>query len=161
MSRKPILCLDFDGVLHGYQSGWQGVGRCPDPPVPGAADFLYEAVKHFRVMIHSSRSKSIRGRLAMKAYVREHLDTWLTFHPDLRTHDRVSDMIEWPWFKPPALLTIDDRALTFDGTWPEMAALQAFRPWNKKASQHSPDTREGSKTEGRGRPHSNPKDTSL
>lgn len=138
MTRKPILCIDFDGVLHGYQSGWQGVGKCPDPPVPGAAEFLYEAVKHFRVMIHSSRSKSIRGRWAMQAYVREHLDTWTTFCPDLPTYDRVSDAIEWPWFKPPALITIDDRALTFDGSWPEIAALKAFRPWNKKASQTWP-----------------------
>jgi hypothetical protein len=33
--RKPILCLDFDGVLHSYTSGWKGAAVIPDPPVPG------------------------------------------------------------------------------------------------------------------------------
>lgn len=38
----------------------------------------------------------------------------------------------WPTEKPSAMVTIDDRALTFDGTWPKIEALKAFKPWNKK-----------------------------
>jgi hypothetical protein len=30
---KPILCLDFDGVIHSYSSGWKGADVIPDPPV--------------------------------------------------------------------------------------------------------------------------------
>lgn len=33
--RKPILCLDFDGVIHSYSSGWKGADVIPDPPVAG------------------------------------------------------------------------------------------------------------------------------
>lgn len=34
--------------------------------------------------------------------------------------------------KPAAMVTIDDRALTFDGTWPDIEVLKAFQPWNKR-----------------------------
>lgn len=131
MTYRPILCLDFDGVIHSYGSGWKGAGVCDDPPVPGTLEFLEEATKHFRVMVYSSRSKSLKGRRAMKRYMRRHFAVLLTFSPDHR-QDFLHEEIEWPWFKPSALITIDDRALTFDGTWPTIEALQAFKPWNKR-----------------------------
>ena len=48
--------------------------------------------------------------------------------------DQIGKAIMWPWFKPPALMTIDDRALTFTGKWADFApdSLLRFRPWNKK-----------------------------
>lgn len=126
---KPILCLDFDGVIHSYSSGWKGADVIPDPPVPGAIAFMREAVKHFRVAIFSSRSNQPGGLDAMIRWVGEYV-----------ARERLSDdedltwatAIEWPKEKPPALVTIDDRALTFDGTWPSMDALLSFKPWNKK-----------------------------
>lgn len=30
------------------------------------------------------------------------------------------------------MVTIDDRALTFDGTWPPIDSLKSFQPWNKR-----------------------------
>jgi hypothetical protein len=41
-------------------------------------------------------------------------------------------LVRFPWFKPAAHLTIDDRAMTFDGTFPEVSAIKAFQPWNKR-----------------------------
>jgi hypothetical protein len=40
---KPILCVDFDGVIHSYSSGWQGADIVNDPPTPGALAWLAKA----------------------------------------------------------------------------------------------------------------------
>ena len=39
-----IVCLDFDGVIHSYSSGWKGPREIPDPPVPGAIRWIREFV---------------------------------------------------------------------------------------------------------------------
>lgn len=129
--KKPILCLDFDGVLHSYISGWQGVGVANDPPTAGAEQFLLSAARHFRLEIYSSRSKSFRGRACMKSYCRKHFDFPLTFSEDYSC-DFLYEELHFPWFKPSAFLTIDDRALTFTGQWPSIEELQSFRPWMKR-----------------------------
>lgn len=120
---KPILCLDFDGVIHSYSSGWKGADIIPDPPVSGAMQFIREALKHFRVAIFSSRSNQPGGLEAMKDYI--------AVNSEMGFHDPI-DGLEWPLEKPAAFITIDDRALTFDGTWPAIEALKQFQPWNKR-----------------------------
>lgn len=121
---KPILCLDFDGVLHAYTSGWQGATVMADGPVPGAMNFLAEAVQSFDVCIYSSRSKEDGGIVAMETA----LHTWLW---DAR-HYEVLDKLSFPDQKPAAFLTIDDRAICFTGTFPKVDELLAFKPWNKE-----------------------------
>jgi|SRR5678815_746950 len=127
---KPILCLDFDGVIHSYESGWQGADVIPDPPVQGAIDFLREAVKHFRVCIFSSRSHQEGGGTAMR--------TWLGHHIMIAEPGIIMQappwftLIEWPLNKPSAFVTLDDRALCFTGQWPSIDYLKSFKPWNKR-----------------------------
>lgn len=126
---KPILCLDFDGVIHSYTSGWKGAANIPDPPVEGAMRFIWDAADHFRVAIFSSRSNQLGGKAAMKEWLARHFrEHWAS---DRTTCDDKLAEIEWPDEKPPAMVTLDDRAITFTGIWPEIAALQAFKPWNK------------------------------
>jgi hypothetical protein len=128
---KPILCLDFDGVIHSYTSGWKGADVIPDPPVPGALQFLVDAMKHFRVAIFSSRSCQPGGITAMVQ--------WLGHWSVDEEHGMPGDFdhgawgaLEWPTEKPPAFLTIDDRAITFTGEWPGAEQLLLFKPWNKQ-----------------------------
>jgi hypothetical protein len=129
---KPILCLDFDGVIHSYTSGWKGADVIPDPPVPGALRFIVQAMKHFRVAIFSSRSNQPGGVLAMQRW----LSYWAA-DPELGMPSRFDPAeewgsIEWPTEKPSAFVTLDDRALTFEGVWPELETLRQFKPWNKR-----------------------------
>lgn len=128
---KPILCLDFDGVLHSYASGWKGADVIPDAPVPGAIAFIKEASEHFRVAIFSSRSNQEGGITAMQGWLRDNagISGWGESVPIPPSWFME---IEWPTEKPPALVTIDDRAITFDGTWPAIETLKGFKPWNKR-----------------------------
>jgi hypothetical protein len=120
------LVLDFDGVLHSYTSGWHGVDVINDPPVKGAIAFLREAVRHFNVNISSTRSHDDRGKRAMQE--------WLEFWAKEQRANSNEDLawlsaIQWPTIKPPAFLTIDDRAITFMGTFPDVDTIKAFKPW--------------------------------
>jgi len=113
---KPILCLDFDGVLHSYKSGWQGADVISDPPVPGAVEFVREAKKYFDVQVFSSRSCQDGGLYAMQDWMQQH-----GFPPG----------ILFPDHKPPAFLTIDDRGYRFEGIFPDPKTLLELQPWFK------------------------------
>src|SRR4051794_13266932 len=110
--RRPILCLDFDGVLHAYDSGWHGVGEVEDGPTPGATAFLRDAVSLFEVHVVSTRSSNVEGILAM----RDALSAWLIEDLGADVGWAVYQGIHFPTHKPACFLTIDDRATTFTGT---------------------------------------------
>lgn len=126
---RPILCLDFDGVLHSYTSGWRGVGVVGDPPTKGAMAWLGAAVQHFTVAIYSSRSDDPDGRHAMQVWLVQHL----AVHYDGLPVWYAS--IQWPTTKPAALVTLDDRAVQFTGEWPDILTLRDFKPWYKREPQ--------------------------
>ncbi len=125
---KPILSLDFDGVLHSYESGWKGADVIPDSPVSGAMKFLSDAVEQFDVWIYSSRSNQEGGIDAMTSWLKEHL---IEFCGVEKAHV-IAVQIKMAIEKPPAFLTIDDRAIQFTGVWPDIEDMLNFRPWNKR-----------------------------
>lgn len=126
---KPILCLDFDGVCHSHKSGWRGIDVIPDPPVPGLFEFLAEAKWQFDIQIYSSRSSEKAGREAMFHWFKKHMNAWR--QEKKRGELSIFD-IYFPDTKPSAFISIDDRAITFTGEWPDVDDLKAFKPWNKK-----------------------------
>lgn len=123
---RKILCLDFDGVVHSYASGWHGADRIDDPPVEGALEFIVAASVRFEVVIHSSRCHQAGGIEAIRLWLWKHAFAsgvgtcgfWATLRIEAT--------------KPPAHLTLDDRAVTFCGTWPDLDDIERFRPWNRK-----------------------------
>ena len=127
---SKILCVDFDGVLHSYTSGWQGAGVINDPPVIGAMDWLHRmwCTGNYEVHIYSSRSKDVEGIKAMQTWLLEWLEA-----EQLGENAAIAivDDLHFPTQKPPAYLTIDDRAICFRGTFPSLQELDNFTPWNK------------------------------
>lgn len=126
--RKPILCLDFDGVIHSYASGWKGADVIPDPPVAGAFQFIVDASAHFDVQVFSSRSHQPGGIEAMREWFKK----WDETPGPHATVTCASLCVSFPDHKPSAMISIDDRALSFDGTWPRIDDLRQFKPWNKR-----------------------------
>lgn len=155
MKQNPIICVDFDGVIHSYSSGWQGVDVIPDPPVEGAIEWLMnhlpipEPISAMgpdyvgpEVQIYSSRSKERKGIKAMQ--------NWLVQHglPECYITEGV---LKFPDQKPAAFLTIDDRAFLFEGRFPTSEEMLAFKPWNKRefgATGQFPEGKENPEDEG-------------
>lgn len=145
---KPILCLDFDGVVSAYKGRWEGATVILDPPVPGAFEFMVAALPHFDVCIFSSRSHAPGGRMAMAEWLVQHgwppeqidwlgcvgLDDGPAARQRARDRaasagDLVADAIQFPAVKPPFSVGLDDRVLTFHGRFPTIEAMRAFRAW--------------------------------
>lgn len=138
MSLKPTLCLDFDGVIHSYASGWVQPDFIPDAPVPGAFQFLLDALDSFEVVIFSSRSHQSGGIRAMQIWLeywakRELANDEASKYAANTVINRIAwNKDAWPTTKPAAFVSIDDRAVQFTGKWPPLGELRAFKPWNKR-----------------------------
>ena len=116
--KKKTVVFDFDGVIHSYTSGWQGVDRIPDAPVPGIKEAIADIREAgYEVVIVSTRCNDIAGKLAIGKYC--------------ENHGIVVDVISE--HKPPAVCYIDDRAICFDGRADLLKRRIAdFEPWYKK-----------------------------
>lgn len=111
------VVLDFDGVIHSYTSGWKGVTVIPDPPVEGIKEAIADIRKNYKVVVVSTRCFQEGGLEAVKYW--------------LESNDIVVD--EVLAHKPPAIVYIDDRALTFDGNAKGLLnKIQTFRTWQNK-----------------------------
>lgn len=123
---KPILCIDFDGVIHSYERGWQD-GVIYGGVTPGFFEWATEAQKLFQLVIYSSRSKTTEGQVAMGAWLRARIVEW--------NPEGEKELLEFRLAheKPIAFLTIDDRAVLFNGDWSVLPPeeLIKFKPWNQ------------------------------
>jgi hypothetical protein len=128
---KPTLCIDFDGVIHSYEKGWQD-GVIYGSVVPGFFEWVERVRDHFRLVIYSSRSKDDAGVTAMALWLDR--QRFVSIKRGGQRDPAKPLEIEFAHEKPAAWLMIDDRAVHFKGDWsaPELSpdAMRAFRPWN-------------------------------
>lgn len=123
-AKRYTVAVDFDGVIHSYTTPYNHLDptEVPDPPVPGAIEWLNEIRKDFEVIIfttrgdHPARISAVQLWLAKWGYE----DPWPTV-----TNQKL-----------PALVYIDDRALRFDGSnFPTRKQIHRLIPWNKPQSR--------------------------
>ncbi len=133
MNELPILCLDFDGVIHRYDSGWKGALTIQDDVTDGFFEWLDEAAKHFKIVVYSSRSKEPGAIDAMMLWLANQRRAWRERGGKSPHEFGGAVALEFASTKPAAFLQIDDRALTFNGNWSDFdpTKLRAFKPWNK------------------------------
>lgn len=113
---KRTLCLDFDGVIHGYQSGWKGAALICDLPVPGTKEAITKLRETWKVVVYSSRSGQPGGKEAMAAWFKQH-------------GIEVDELCD---HKPPAVVYVDDRGVTFNGDWNKcIDDINNFKQWQK------------------------------
>jgi len=116
------ISIDFDGVLHSYTTPWTDVKTISDPPVTGAISFLRDLIMSYQwdVAIFSTRNNSPQGVKAMQRWLVENglEEAWVA-------------RVRFPIEKPNAYVGLDDRVLTFTGTFPDMDTLVNFTPWNR------------------------------
>jgi len=144
MSYKPIICIDFDGVIHSYENGWQD-GEIYGIVIPGFFEWLDRAKDHFQCVVYSSRSKADDGVAKMQQWI---ANEWMRIVVNDRTNQKLADLSSYSWHpldslefaftKPAAFLTIDDRCIRFTGDWTESNLapenLKRYVPWNKEAT---------------------------
>jgi hypothetical protein len=113
MSKQNVI-FDFDGVIHSYTSGWQGATNIPDEPVKGIDYAIKEIRQEYRVIVVSTRCYQEGGIEAIKEYLAKH---------NIEVDDVTGE-------KPPAIVTIDDRAIAFDGNaYGLIYKIRRFMPW--------------------------------
>ena len=125
------IAVDFDGVIHRYETPWINPHTIPDPPVDGAIEWLHRMVQDFAVVIYSTRCRTWRGRRAVRAWLKKHAgQLWWEGWGHLGLEE-----VKLSYEKPPALIYLDDRAVRFEGPQTfealDAARVHRLRPWHK------------------------------
>lgn len=113
------ICFDFDNTIHSYKTPYTKPVIIPDEPVPGAKEFIAKLrAAGFRVVVLSTRCAYTGGVDAVKAWLRKY---------EIIVDDVVKS-------KPPAVVYIDDRGLTFKGKFDSKFYKQVveFEPYSAK-----------------------------
>ncbi len=114
MTHKQTVAVDFDGVIHSYEKGWQD-GSIYGTPVEGAFEHICKIrSRGYNVVIFSARPKEQIGEWL--------LNNW----PRVPPYGDIPEVVNE---KPLAVAYIDDRAIRFQSwkqTW-DVLSILVFR----------------------------------
>lgn len=119
---KPTIAVDFDGVINSYTSGFHE-HHIPDPPVPGALEFLAQLQgAGYHVAVFSTRANNVHAIRLIRQYLERHLADENRTRKVLVQLD-IGKLVVTNT-KPKAKLYIDDRGYRFTGAFPSMKYVQ-------------------------------------
>ena len=111
---KPTVVFDFDGVIHSYWSGWQGVDVIPDLPVPGIKELIEDLRTDHEIAVVSTRCSTTDGQRAILNYLQSN---------GIKVDCVLAE-------KSPAICYVDDRAICFRGQTEGFAdKIRGFKSW--------------------------------
>jgi hypothetical protein len=129
--KKPLLCLDFDGVCCScILPDVHTPAVIPDPPVQQMWIFLGSMMDAFTVAVFSWRSATFEGRKAMH--------DWFLHHAVYGWQRELVRFVQFPMHMPLAHVMLSARAIQFKGVWPQLDNLVPFSPHVSKISKIPP-----------------------
>jgi hypothetical protein len=133
---KPLLLIDFDGVIY-IDGPPTSDNSLNGDMVPGALEFMRGALLYFDIAINSHRSLQypMGGVTAMRDWL---LTQALRVMPNDTTW---LHMIQFPLGQASAAVHIGARSITYAGQWPTHSELLEFRPWHDLAGLRDGSTR--------------------
>lgn len=122
MMFKKTICVDLDGVLADYSTGWQGIYHIGEP-IAGAKEFTQDLAKLGKVVVFTTRCKvDVQGRDGETAEdLKRLVETWL------KKHEIYYDYVYTQQGKPLAAVYIDDRAISCQPQNNQYAYFAAIR----------------------------------
>ena len=126
------ICIDFDGTMSNYKSGWIAADVIPDPPVENAIEWIHDLLDaDLLLAIYSARSGQPGGITAMKEWFSFWGNAYKAMTPDRPCGNKTLDKyLAFPTTKPSAKIYYDDRGVRFNGVFHTVDELRKlFEPW--------------------------------
>lgn len=117
MQNKYTIAIDFDGTIHDHSKHkWTTESDIPGELIPGTKEAIDKLSEKYNIVVISTRCNIPDGKYAIQKWLEKH---------KINVFDVSSE-------RPPALFTIDDRAIQFTGDWNIMLKdIENFKVWYK------------------------------
>ncbi len=119
---QKSICIDFDGVIHDYVRGWQGIDVF-DKVIPGASEATHRLREAgYMIIIHTTRNDTpaLRDFLNQNDVCFDHIN-YNPYQPAGSEHGKIK-----------ADIYLDDRGICFTGNWNEtVGQILNFKTWQE------------------------------
>ena len=105
------VMIDFDGVIHSYDNGWQG-GEIYGNVIEGAKEAIDVLKEKYQIVIFTTRASKRYNDLVSSDKLVADVSAWLKEH-DIYFDKITSDKLG-------AICYVDDKAIRFENNWKDI-----------------------------------------